>query len=188
MKMIKNLKYMRIRWMWWRHITRKENLTNSTRREEEWDAWKGLHKSKHKVNEKIMTTIQKALKTWKLHECNEEISQRKWNLTKLNKEGRRMELEQKNKEKRKKKHKNKWLHKSAKSSQQANKHKERPWWRGVEKLYLKLCNSCALHVVNLELSGFVLGLLPLHPKKRTTKPTSLVFALVFERHWCLSVH
>jgi len=75
MKMIKNLTYMRIRWMWWRCITRKENLTNSTRREEEWDTWKeGLHKSKHKVNEKIMTMIQKTLKIWKLDECNEEIS------------------------------------------------------------------------------------------------------------------
>ncbi len=148
---------------------KKRNLTNSTRREEEWDAWKRLHKSKHKVNEKIMTTIQKALKTWKLHECNEEISQRKWNLTKLNKEGRRMGLEQKNKEKRKKKHKKKGLHKAANSSQQTNKHKERSWWRGVEKLYLKLWNSCALPVVNLELSGFVLGLLPLHPKKANNK-------------------
>ncbi len=175
--------------MWWRRITRKENPTNSTMREEEWDAWKeGLHKSKHKVNEKIMTMIQKTLKTRKLHECNEEISQKNWNLTKLNKEGRRMGLEQKNEEKRKKKHKKKGLHKAANSSLQTNKHKERSWWRGVEKLYLKLWNSCALPVVNLELSGFVLGLLPLHPKKRTRKPTSLVFALVFVRHWCFSVH
>lgn len=77
-----------------------------------------------------------------------------------------------------KKNKEKRNHKAAKSSQQTNKHKERPWWRGVEKLYLKLWNSCPLPVVNLELSGFVLGLLPLHPKKPTTKPTSLVFARV----------
>jgi hypothetical protein len=42
---------------------KKRNLTNSTRREEEWDAWKEeeewLHKSKHKVNEKIMTMLRK---------------------------------------------------------------------------------------------------------------------------------
>jgi hypothetical protein len=37
-----------------------------------------------------------------------------------------MGLEQKSKEKRKKQHKKKGLHKAAKSSQQTNKHKERP--------------------------------------------------------------